>query len=68
MYATDGGLYPVATILLTRDDDDADAFVARQSPERPRDQEYLLDVLDRYMDMADQEHNWHEVHAGRHRC
>ena len=61
MYATNGGLYPGITILLTCDDDDLDVFFARQSTELRRDREYLLDVRERYSEMADQEHNWHEV-------
>ena len=60
MYATDG-LYPGITILLTCDDDDLDVFLARQSPELHQDREYLLDVRERYSEMADQEHNGHEV-------
>ena len=35
MYATDGGLYPGATILLICDDAELDALVARRNPQLP---------------------------------
>ena len=64
MYATNGGLYPGLTILLTCDDDEADGFVARQNRDIARDPQHLLDVQERYRELADQEHNWHQVYGG----
>ena len=63
-YATNGGLYPGVTILLTCEDDEADSFIARQNSDIVRDPEYLLDVQERYRKLADQERNWHRIYAG----
>ena len=53
MYATNGGLYPGITILLTCDDDEVDTSVSRQSPDIARHPKYLLDAQAGYRDMAD---------------
>ena len=63
-YATNGGLYPGITILLTCDDDEVETFAARQNSDIVVHPGYLLDVQARYRDIANQEHNWHEVYAG----
>ena len=63
-YATNGGLYPGITILLTCDDDEVETFTARQNPDIAVHPGYLMEVQARYRDIANQEHNWHEVYAG----